>query len=132
VGGSDSCSGRVEVLYNGTWGTVCDDGWDLSDAAVVCREMGCGDVIEAKSAAYFGQGSGPIWMDEVNCAGNESSLKNCRTRGWGIPNCGHSKDAGVTCTGEPKTITKLKCTVFIVLIILRPIFTQKKNKKKTN
>ncbi|XP_051746077.1 deleted in malignant brain tumors 1 protein-like [Ctenopharyngodon idella] len=97
VNGSNFCSGRVEVLYNGTWGTVCDNGWDLSDAAVVCREMGCGNVIKAKSSAYFGQGSGQIWMDGVNCAGNESSLKNCRTHGWGIHDCGHYEDAGVIC-----------------------------------
>ncbi len=87
MNGSSSCSGRVEVLYNGSWGTVCDHGWDLTDAAVVCREMGCGDVIEAKSVAYFGQGSGTIWMDDVICAGTETSLMNCRTNGWGTHNC---------------------------------------------
>ncbi|XP_051748214.1 deleted in malignant brain tumors 1 protein-like [Ctenopharyngodon idella] len=103
VNGSDSCSGRVEVLYNGTWGTVCDDGWDLSDAAVVCREMGCRNVIEAKSESYYGQGSGQIWMDDVKCAGNESSLRHCRTSGWGIHDCGHHKDAGVICNCEFKT-----------------------------
>ncbi|XP_077090934.1 scavenger receptor cysteine-rich domain-containing group B protein [Siphateles boraxobius] len=97
MNGSSSCSGRVEVLYNGTWGTVCDDGWDLSHAAVVCREMGCGNVIESKTEAYFGQGSGQIWMDEVYCDGTESSLKNCMTDGWGIHNCVHEEDAGVIC-----------------------------------
>uniref|UniRef100_A0A8C2BNP1 Soluble scavenger receptor cysteine-rich domain-containing protein SSC5D n=1 Tax=Cyprinus carpio TaxID=7962 RepID=A0A8C2BNP1_CYPCA len=100
VNGINSCSGRVEVLHNGTWGTVCDDGWDLTDAAVVCREMGCGDVIEAKSAASFGQGSGTIWMDDVLCAGNEFTLKSCSLNGWGIHNCTHQHDAGVICQCE--------------------------------
>ncbi|KAA0720725.1 Deleted in malignant brain tumors 1 protein Hensin [Triplophysa tibetana] len=97
VNGSNSCSGRVEVLHNRTWGTVCDDDWDLSDAAVVCRELGCGDVIEAKNLAYFGQGSGQIWMDNVICDGTQSTLKRCRSRGWGVHDCGHHKDAGVIC-----------------------------------
>ncbi len=113
--GDNFCSGRVEVLYNGTWGTVCDDDWDLTDAAVVCREMGCGNVIEAKSEAYFGQGSGQIWMDDVNCTGTESSLKNCRTRGWGTHNCQHSHDSGVICNCEPKILicTFIKLHIFL-------------------
>ncbi len=99
MNGINSCSGRVEVLYNGTWGTVCDDEWDLTDAAMVCREIGCGNAMEAKIEAYFGEGSGQMWMDEVNCSGSESSLKNCNTPGWGTHDCEHSEDAGVICEG---------------------------------
>ncbi|XP_051974564.1 soluble scavenger receptor cysteine-rich domain-containing protein SSC5D-like [Xyrauchen texanus] len=97
VDGFNTCSGRVEVYHSWWWGTVCDNGWDVSDAAVVCREMGCGDVIEAKTGAYFGKGSGSIWMADVNCVGNESTLSACESRKWGVTDCDHSKDAGVIC-----------------------------------
>uniref|UniRef100_A0A6J0USU5 Scavenger receptor cysteine-rich domain-containing protein DMBT1-like n=1 Tax=Pogona vitticeps TaxID=103695 RepID=A0A6J0USU5_9SAUR len=102
VGGTSPCNGRVEILHNQRWGTVCDNGWDLNDARVVCREMGCGDALAAASAAKFGQGSGPAWMDQVNCTGEEDSLRKCPPKNLVEHSCDHSKDAGVECSEPPE------------------------------
>ncbi|KAI3370468.1 hypothetical protein L3Q82_025229 [Scortum barcoo] len=91
------CSGRVEVLLNNQWGTVCDNGWGLNDAMVVCRQLGCGKALKATKRASFGQGSGPIWMDNVQCTGHESSVTDCKHQGLGLHKCGHEDDVGVVC-----------------------------------
>lgn len=99
-GGDSQCSGRVEVWHQGSWGTVCDDSWDLADAQVVCQQLGCGSALAAPSDAAFGQGIGPVLLSNVRCQGNESSLWDCRADPWGQVECGHKEDASVKCLGE--------------------------------
>jgi len=114
--GGTQFEGRVEVYYNGEWGTVCDDNWDIVDAkcvtidsvlfvltlvhSVVCQELGYGGAIRAYTDSFFGSGSSsmPIWLDEVRCTTRDRNLSECGHAGWGITDCFHSEDAGVACT----------------------------------
>ncbi|XP_055496661.1 neurotrypsin [Leucoraja erinacea] len=97
VGGSSKHEGRVEVYRSGQWGTVCDDHWDEADAEVVCRQLGISTSAKAQKLAHFGEGSGPILLDDVQCTGNELSIDQCPKSLWGEHNCGHKEDAGVSC-----------------------------------
>ena len=90
----------MEIFYNGNWGTVCDDYWDMNDARVVCRQLGFTYAVSAPHAARFGAGSGQVWLDNVGCSGSESTIVNCQHRGWGVEDCSHSDDASVVCSSK--------------------------------
>ena len=91
----------MEVNYNGEWGTVCDDGWDDTDAGVVCRQLGFGSSGTSIGSSGFGQGSGSIWLDSVTCTGSEPTLASCGHLGVGIiRDCSHYEDAGVICSTD--------------------------------
>ncbi|KAM4049934.1 neurotrypsin isoform 1-T1 [Anomaloglossus baeobatrachus] len=95
--GETKKEGRVEIYLNGQWGTICDDGWTDKDASVVCRQLGYKGSAKSRNMAYFGEGKGPIHVDNVKCTGNERSLADCIKEDIGKHNCRHSEDAGVIC-----------------------------------
>lgn len=100
VDGDDKCSGRVEVLRNDQWGTVCDEGWDFREAHVVCLELGCGFAEYPVQGPSYGTGSGQIWLRHVQCSGHESSLARCSVVLNSNLECTHQNDAGVKCSGS--------------------------------
>ncbi|XP_041349606.1 uncharacterized protein LOC121368912 [Gigantopelta aegis] len=91
--------GRVEILVDGVWGTVCDDNFDNNDAKVVCRMMGFDPHgnIEIKPSAGYGQGTGPIHYGNLACTGGEFNIFNCVHPSFG---CSHGEDVGVKCLGD--------------------------------
>ena len=95
--GNAVTEGRVEIWYDSHWNTVCDDSWDTTDAHVVCQQLGYRGAVTAHQSAHFGQGSGQILLNDLQCTGREASLLECSHNGINSHNCGHGQDAGVTC-----------------------------------
>ena len=119
-------AGTIALCYGNTYGTICDDRWDIIDAGVICRQLGytfegrqcshfkssmffedgvidnsyslCTDAVPVRGA-FYGSGLGPILLDNVVCQGTESSLLDCASNPIGEHNCDHSEDAGVRCEG---------------------------------
>ena len=92
-------TGRVEIFFNGQWGTICDDHWDINEARVVCRQLGYLNAVTALQRGVVPDGIGKIWLDDLHCSGSEPNFESCPHAGWGIHNCGHYEDVGVVCSG---------------------------------
>ena len=104
VGGSSYTEGRLEVYYNGEWGTACYYGWRSSNNYVVCRQLGFGTYGYSYSSYSFGQGSGPIWLDNVYCTNSESTIASCGLIGVNITrSCSSRQDVGIRCYGTRST-----------------------------
>ena len=99
VNGPTDNEGRVEVCDSNAWGTVCDDAWDTNDGNVVCRQLGLGSASSVSGSAFYGQGTGSILLDQVNCIGTEAALLDCSSNPIGSHDCSHFEDAGVACQG---------------------------------
>jgi deleted-in-malignant-brain-tumors protein 1 len=97
TGASNTYEGRLEILYRNLWGSICDHNFDVRDAQVACNTLGFGHTGYAMGNV-FGRGSGEIWLDEVQCNGDESNIGNCVHNPWGVTDCVHFDDISISCT----------------------------------
>ena len=103
------------------WGTICDDHWGIDEADVVCRMLGFPRAMKAVdnelSESGYGKGRGGIFLDDVKCRGDESTIAECHHKGWRIHNCDHTEDAGVICLNST-----LPCKPFLLNIVTLYIY----------
>ena len=97
VNGQDAHEGRVEILYAGVWGAICNDLFNLTAANVVCRQLGYPGAVRVAS---YESDSSQIWLDDVQCTGKETSIDQCSHNGFNIYDCNFATDqVGVECKG---------------------------------
>uniref|UniRef100_A0A3B3BQG3 SRCR domain-containing protein n=1 Tax=Oryzias melastigma TaxID=30732 RepID=A0A3B3BQG3_ORYME len=97
TGSESAAEGRVEIFYNSRWETVCDDGWDMRETRVVCRQHPSLKNIYIFSSFPI-SAPGPIWLDNILCDGDENNLISCESRAWGERDCTHTEDVSVVCS----------------------------------
>ena len=110
VGGPDDYSGRVELFFGGTWASLCGE-WNLPDANVVCRQLGLGMAVRARSNSAFGNSPGGKWNLLLLCAGNETHVLYCPREIRSTP-CINQRgtDASATCSAG-KILQISQCVV---------------------
>jgi len=144
AGGNIANEGRVEVCTNNLWSTVCDSSWDSTDATVVCRQLGYSthgqkciklcmkwscfnwvinltliDAVAFSHTSFGAPGTGPIYIDNVDCRGNENNLIDCRHSSFVSCTSYHLEDAGVRCQGRLSCqLSVFECKVLVRLHIL--------------
>ena len=102
MGGATSSEGRLEIYFSGRWGTVCENGWGARSAETVCKELGFNRLVRKTDGSlytYDGANDSPVWLEEVQCEGDEERLSECPHGPLGTHLCSHEHDVGIICTG---------------------------------
>ena len=115
VEGNSYNEGRLEVRYNGQWGSVCYYRWNYRDTYVICRQLGFGTSGNYYSSYLFGRGSGPVWLEDLGCTGSESTIASCGHPGFNVTrSCRNNhEDVGIRCYGSQGTVRTIAMVHYI-------------------
>ncbi|XP_078522652.1 CD5 antigen-like [Lissotriton helveticus] len=106
MNGGDPCAGRVELHYTkGGWGTICNLGWDLTAASLVCKKLECGTAVSISTNSHFGESVGPIWVNQLRCLDTHKNLQDCEgswVKRGSTFSCDHTNESGVICSDYGK------------------------------
>ena len=86
--------GAIEILHEGRWGPICDDGFTITEANVACRHLGFSGAV---SFSTITGAAADFWLDDVSCTGTEEFLDQCTHSEWGVHNCSATETQAVVC-----------------------------------
>ncbi|XP_056897293.1 scavenger receptor cysteine-rich type 1 protein M160 [Takifugu flavidus] len=98
--GKSPCEGHLQVYHKGEWRYVGDKNWKRSTEEVVCRSTNCGTPVSSKES--FRPSDSKVWLNDLNCKGNESHLWDCENPGWGTSNFQKDTARKVQCSNNIK------------------------------
>ncbi|XP_053386941.1 deleted in malignant brain tumors 1 protein-like [Mercenaria mercenaria] len=107
VNGIGLSDGRVEILINDTWGTICSSSFGSYEANAICSILGyTGYTAYYTNANTYGEGTGPIFVNELDCPYQAIDFNNCTYVVDSL--CSHYSDVAVVCTNTPFNITDIR------------------------
>ena len=107
--------GRVELLMNGKWYTVCSKGFGMKEANVICNQLGFNGARRVRTR-YYGEGiGGTVALRNRGCDGGEANILNCDLQSTSTSNssCHHSEDVGIECLGVYLLVTTMMQQPFL-------------------
>ena len=97
---SETCAGRLEVFYNGAWGSVGKSDMSATTVGVVCRQLGCTDKGSIRPAPSDKVENRYMWVDNVRCPKGPETLWQCPSSPWKRRLASPSEETWITCAGE--------------------------------
>lgn len=111
----DTVYGRIEILHDDKWGTLCNDDFEQVDADVLCNTLGFDGQAIFDSAGEDRRrwGYEPTWLENTFCTGTEADFaEDCQFRGWRSENCAHSEDIFINCAPAEYEIRDVRTITF--------------------